>query len=74
MLADRPADWPFCFGAEPGWADVHLVPQIANARRFDCDLSAFPTICQIDARCSTLDAFRLARPDTQSDYPGEPTQ
>jgi maleylacetoacetate isomerase len=55
----------------PGWADLHLVPQLANARRFDCDLSAYPRLCAVDARCQALDAFRRARPEAQPDYPGK---
>lgn len=61
---------PFCFGDEPGWADLHLVPQLANARRFDCDLAPYPLLVAVDARCTVLDAFILAQPDRQPDYPG----
>jgi maleylacetoacetate isomerase len=68
-LAARTEELPFCFGDAPGWADLHLVPQMANARMFDCDLSDFPLLCAIDARCAALDAFRLARPNAQVDYP-----
>jgi len=71
-LADRPRDWPFCFGDAPGWADLHLVPQVANARRFGCDLSPYPRLLAADARCATLEAFRRARPEAQPDYPGAP--
>lgn len=69
-LATMPADTPFCFGDEPGWADLHLVPQIANARRFDCDLRPYPRLCAVDARCGLRDEFRRARPENQPDYPG----
>lgn len=68
-LAGRRRDWPFCFGDGPGWADLHLAPQMANARRFDCDLSAYPRLLAIDRRCSELDAFRRARPEAQPDHP-----
>ncbi len=68
-LAARPRDWPFCFGAAPGWADLHLVPQMANARRFDCDLGPYPRLRAVDGRCQPLDAFRRARPEAQPDYP-----
>lgn len=62
---------PFCFGAaEPGWADLHLVPQLANARRFGCDLSAYPRLLAAEAACLPLDAFRMARPEAQPDYSG----
>ncbi len=69
-LSDRPRDWPFCFGDAPGWADLHLVPQLANARRFGCDLSPYPRLLAVDARCAALEAFRRARPEAQPDYPG----
>ena len=62
---------PFCFGNAPGWADLHLVPQMANARRFDCDLASYSLLCAVEARCVTLDAFVRARPDRQPDYPGD---
>ncbi len=72
-LIARPRDWPFCFGDTPGWADLHLVPQLANARRFDCELKSYPRLCAVDARCQTLDAFRRARAEAQPDYPGPPS-
>lgn len=68
-LAARPRDWPFCFGDAPGWADLHLVPQMANARRFDCDLGPYPRLRAVDARCRPLDAFQRARPEAQPDHP-----
>jgi glutathione S-transferase len=43
------------------------VPQVFNARRFDCDLSAMPTVCDIVARCEELEAFRRAAPMVQPD-------
>lgn len=69
-LAGRRRDRPFCFGDGPGWADLHVAPQLANARRFGCGLSAYPRLLAVDARCSDLDAFRRARPEAQPDYPG----
>lgn len=68
-LAARPVDWPFCFGEAPGWADVHLVPQLANGRRLQCDLSPYARLLAVEARCIGLDAFIRARPDMQSDAP-----
>jgi len=69
-MADRAQATPLCFGDAPGWADLHLVPQMANARRFDCDLAPYPLLCAVEARCVALDAFIRARPDRQPDYPG----
>lgn len=69
MLVSRPEAFSFCYGTTPGWADLHLVPQMANARRFDCDLAPYPTLCAVDARCREQPAFQDARPDRQPDYP-----
>jgi maleylpyruvate isomerase len=62
-----PATGKFCHGEAPTLADCFLVPQVANARRFNCDLSAFPTIQRIDAACNTLKAFQDAAPQNQPD-------
>lgn len=70
MLSRRSTPWQFCYGEAPGWADLHLVPQMANARRFDCDVGPYPTLCAIDARCRELPAFQDAEPHRQPDYPG----
>lgn len=58
----------YCFGQDPTLADVCLVPQLANARRFDCDLSAFPTLVRIDEQCRQLPAFQQAAPEQQPDF------
>lgn len=71
QLARRPAQFRFCFGERPGLADACLVPQMDNARRFDCDLSPYPRLVAVDAECRTLEAFRQAAPAMQPDYPGE---
>ena len=57
----------FCYGDSPGLADCVMIPQIANAQRFDCDLSAMPTILRINAACLALDAFANAAPAKQPD-------
>jgi maleylacetoacetate isomerase len=69
-LADRAQDWPFAFGDTPGWADLHLIPQLRNARRFGCDLAAYPRLTAVEARCIALPAFVAARPENQPDFPG----
>lgn len=57
----------FCFGDSPTLADVCLVPQIYNARRFGCDLNNFPRIQAIDQHCLALPAFQQAAPENQPD-------
>ena len=60
QLADPPVRGRFCCGEAPGLADVFLVPQVRNARRYQIDLAAYPRIVAIDAACAELDAFRRA--------------
>jgi maleylpyruvate isomerase len=55
----------FCVGDRPTIADVCLVPQVYNARRYHCDLEPFPAIRRIDEQCRALDAFARALPDRQ---------
>ncbi|MEL7297041.1 MAG: maleylacetoacetate isomerase [Pseudomonadota bacterium] len=52
----------FCVGDQVSTADVFLVPQVANARRFDIPLDDYPTIMAIDAHCQTIAAFEQAHP------------
>jgi maleylacetoacetate isomerase len=52
----------FCFGESPSLADICLIPQMYNARRFHCDTTAYPTLRRIDEHCQTLPAFSHARP------------
>ena len=54
---------PFIGGAAPGFADICLVPQMFNARRFAVDLSPFPTLVAIDAAATALPEFAAAHPD-----------
>lgn len=56
----------FCHGDAPGMADVLLVPQVFNARRFAVDLAAYPRIASIDAACRAIPAFAAAAPERQS--------
>jgi maleylacetoacetate isomerase len=61
------APGPYAFGAEITLADVCLVPQVANARRYKVPLDKFPRIVAADAACHKLPAFERARPDHQPD-------
>jgi maleylacetoacetate isomerase len=64
MLA---GDNAFVFGDAPTLADVLLVPQMYNARRFDVSLDAFPKLVAITGRCNELPAFINAAPEQQPD-------
>jgi maleylpyruvate isomerase len=66
-LAGESETGRFCHGDVPGLADLCLVPQLANARRFAVDLAPFPTLRRIDAACGDLPAFRAALPSAQPD-------
>lgn len=57
----------YCHGSEPTIADCCLVPQLFNARRFDCDLSPYPTIVRIGDHCAQHPAFAAAHPSKQPD-------
>ncbi len=67
-LKQRDVATPFCFTHQPTLADICLAPQMANARRFDCDLAPYPLLVAIDARCRALPAFAAARPEAMPDY------
>jgi maleylpyruvate isomerase len=67
QLANDAATGMFCHGNTPGLADCCLIPQIANSRRFDTPLEAFPTIRRIEKACLALDAFTKAAPQLQPD-------
>ena len=66
-LAASPHTGLYCHGDTPTLADCCLLPQIYNARRFNCDLSGYPTILRIVAHCEALPAFQAAHPDVQPD-------
>jgi maleylacetoacetate isomerase len=66
-LAREGLSGDFCYGDTVTMADICLVPQIFNARRFNCSLDAYPKLLAITDRCMTLDAFRAAEPSTQGD-------
>lgn len=57
----------YCFGDSVTMADICLVPQIANARRFYCDLTPFPLSAAIADRAAALPAFAAAHPRLQGD-------
>ena len=59
----------FSFGPTPSLADLCLVPQLYNARRWGVDLAPYPQLAAIEARCLALPAFGAARPEAQPDAP-----
>jgi maleylpyruvate isomerase len=65
LLAHEPG--PFCFGAAPTLADLALVPQLYNARRFNVDLATMPRLLAAEAACLALPAFAEAAPERQPD-------
>lgn len=67
MLSREAGSGDFCHGDTPTLADLCLVPQVFNAERFECDLTAYPRIRRITANCRALDAFAQAAPSAQPD-------
>ena len=69
LLAENPSTGQFCEGDDPSLADVCLVPQVYNARRWGMDMADYPTIARIADECAKLPAFERARPENQPDAP-----
>ncbi|MEZ4316017.1 MAG: maleylacetoacetate isomerase [Myxococcota bacterium] len=67
QAAAAPSARAFLVGDQPSVADICLVPQLYNARRFDCDLDRLALLTAIEARCAALPAFQAAHPDQQPD-------
>jgi maleylacetoacetate isomerase len=67
MIVAQPRRGKFCFGDTPTLADICLVPQLGNARRYGCDLSPYPAILEIEKNCKALPAFADAAPEKQPD-------
>jgi maleylacetoacetate isomerase len=62
-------DGRLSLGQRPGYLEACLIPQLYNARRFNCALDAYPRILAMAARCESLEAFRQAAPEAQPDAP-----
>jgi maleylacetoacetate isomerase len=67
LVARHSLDGRYCFGDAVSLADVCLVPQVANARRAQLDLAAFPRLVAVSSHLEALPAFAAARPDAQPD-------
>jgi maleylacetoacetate isomerase len=57
----------FCFGDRPSLADICLIPQVFNARRYKIDISHLEKIEAVDRHCKELPAFKAAHPLQQPD-------
>lgn len=61
------ASGPYALGDAVSLADLFVVPQLYNARRYEFSLAAYPRLRRIDDACAALDAFASARPECQPD-------
>jgi len=61
------SDGDFCVGDTPSLADICLVPQLYNGRRFNVDLEQFPALLAVESVCESHPAFAAAHPDRQPD-------
>ena len=69
LLGDNSSTGIYCEGDEPTLADIFLVPQVYNARRWSVDMTPFPLIRRINDSCLRLEEFDRARPENQPDAP-----
>lgn len=68
------ADGRYLYGSSVSLADVCLVPQVYNARRYQTDLTPYPTLVSISTALEALPAFAAARPEVQADAPAQPSK
>jgi maleylacetoacetate isomerase len=62
-ITSFPRSKPVCYGSEITIADICLIPQVYNAKRFDCPLDDYPLIQEINAYCLSLEPFAKAAPE-----------
>jgi maleylpyruvate isomerase len=67
FLAAEARSGTYCLGSTVTMADCCLVPQVFNARRYECDLAPYPTVMRIFDACMKLPAFDKAQPTNQPD-------
>ncbi|MCG3723179.1 maleylacetoacetate isomerase [Vibrio cincinnatiensis] len=67
LLQNQP-EQPFCFSDTPTLADICLIPQLANAERFGCDLSPYPRLMSVYRHGLKHPAFISAQPSLQPDF------
>jgi maleylpyruvate isomerase len=66
-LLARGGTGKFCHGDTPGLADICLVPQVFNARRFNAPLEPYKRLMKVFVSCMELPAFKAAMPESQPD-------
>ncbi len=69
LIANSDYTGKCCIGNTPSFADICLIPQLYNAKRFTFSLDEYPTLCAIDNHCLSLPAFTQAIPEKQIDCP-----
>ncbi len=67
LAADAPGENGFLFTDGPTLAEIYLIPQMLNARRFGVDLSAYPRLVAAEDACNALPEFQRALPENQPD-------
>lgn len=67
LLANNAATGTYCHGNTPTLADICLIPQMANARRVDLDLTLYPTLLRVESTALSHPAFAAAQPQEQPD-------
>lgn len=67
LCETAPGQNGFLFDDAPTMAEIYLIPQMVNARRFGVDLAAYPRLMAADAACRALPEFERAAPENQPD-------
>jgi len=67
FLASEKRTGKYCLGAQFTMADVCLIPQVFNAKRFNCDLAPYPAVMRVFEAGAALEAVKQAEPSTQAD-------
>jgi maleylacetoacetate isomerase len=67
LAVERSGSGAYAFGDTLSLADVWLIPQVYNARRFELEMTPYPTITSIDNHCQGLREFSEAHPSVQDD-------
>lgn len=68
ILPETVIDTGYCFGNAPTMADIFLIPQLYNAKRFNMPIATFPKLFAVNQHCLTIPAFIKASPEQQTDY------